>query len=157
MFFTQVFLTKHTQLKYPFLLATILMTLVSTTLTTAHAFEARSGEVVIPASETVADDIYLTGRRVDIAGTVQGDVVVAAADIIISGQVTGDVIAAGRSITLSGTLGDDARITGAVLRVLDGADIGGDVVASGYSLEWPAAISQVTWSLADGKPFLLAT
>lgn len=142
MFFTQMFITQYTQprqhiqLKHPFWLAVAFVTLLSATFSTASAFEARSGaEVVIPASETIAGDIYITGRQVDIAGTVQGDVVVAAADIVISGQVTGDVIAAGRSITLSGTLGDDARITGAVLRVSDDADIGGDVVASGYSLE----------------------
>ena len=128
--------TKHSQRKYPFLLVTLLVTLFSTMLTAVYAFEARSGtDVIIPAGETIAGDIYLTGRRIDIAGVVQGDVIAAAADIIISGQVTGDVMAAGRSVTLSGTIGDDARITGAVLRVLAGANIGGDVVASGYSLE----------------------
>lgn len=137
MFFLQhTPLQQHTQLRHPFSLAVALLTLTSMILSTACAFEARSGaEVVIPANETIVGDVYVTGRRVEIAGTVQGDVVAAAADIIISGQVTGDVIAAGRSVTLSGTLGDDARITGAILRLLDDVDIGGDVVASGYSLE----------------------
>ena len=138
MFFTKYIHTKYIHTKYlqPTLLALTFVMLLSTTLGTAYAFEARSGaEVIIPANETIAGDIYLTGRQINIAGTVQGDVVAAAADIVISGQVTGDIIAVGRSITLSGTLGDDARITGAVLRVLESADIRGDVVASGYSLE----------------------
>jgi cytoskeletal protein CcmA (bactofilin family) len=141
MFFTKYIQSiQHTQQRHPFslafLLAITLVMLLGMMYNTAYAFEARSGAaVVIPANETIAGDIYLTGRRIDIAGTVQGDVIAAAADIIISGQVTGDVMAAGRSVTISGTVGDDARITGAILRVLDGADIGGDVVASGYSLE----------------------
>ena len=46
---------------------------------------------VLPAAETIHDDLYVGGSVVDIQGTVDGDLVVFGQTITVGGAVTGDV------------------------------------------------------------------
>lgn len=51
-------------------------------------------EVVVPASEAIADDFYAAGETVTINGTVGGDAILAGEQLIINGAIEGDLIAA---------------------------------------------------------------
>ena len=71
------------------------------------------GRVVVPRGQSVGEVIVFSGRVV-VEGIVRGDVVVVDGPITVSGQVSGSVVA------LSGSV-----------RLLDTAQIGGDVLAHG--------------------------
>jgi hypothetical protein len=108
----------------------------------------RSGSTVtVGDAETLADDLYAAGRRIDIAGRVDGDVTAAGGEVEISGTVTGDVLAiggqvtvigdvqgdvraAGGSVMLEGPVGEDVAVAGGRLTIARGARIGGDLLFS---------------------------
>ncbi|MEB3827696.1 hypothetical protein [Phormidium sp. CCY1219] len=92
-------------------------------------------EVVVPASEAIADDFYAAGETVTINGTVGGDAILAGEQLIINGAIEGDLIAAGQTVKIAGAVGDDVRIAGQVLMLAPEARIGDDLVAAGLSLE----------------------
>ena len=125
--------------------------------TSAHAFEARSGEeVVIAPGETVAGDLYVSANRVLIQGTVQGDVIAVGRTIVVAGTIMGDLMGAAQTITIRGQVNDDVRAAAYALMLADGAVVGGDVIASGYALETKAA-TQVKGDLGfGGRQALLA-
>jgi cytoskeletal protein CcmA (bactofilin family) len=106
----------------------------------------RSGqEIVVPAGETVEDDLYAsagtvridgrldgdliaTGGQVTVAGTVTGDVLAAAGTTTISGQVGGDVRAATGQARVQGQVGEDLLLAAGQASVDPGARVGGDLV-----------------------------
>jgi cytoskeletal protein CcmA (bactofilin family) len=89
----------------------------------------RSGdEVLIPAGETIADDLYVAGSRVRIEGTVTGDLIAAAGELDLRGPVGGDLLAAGGNVRIDGTVAGTARV-GAGDVSLAGA-VGDDLVAA---------------------------
>jgi len=112
----------------------------------AVAAEFRSGDSVsVEASETVQDDLYLSGGTVEIAGTVTGDAVVTAGEVDVPGQVEGSLIVAAGTTEITGTIGRSVRaatgeltvsgnITGDLVvfsgrvTIEEGATIGGDLV-----------------------------
>lgn len=96
----------------------------------------RSSDVlVIEADEVIEDDLYLTGKEVRIQGTVKGDVVVFAEQVYVTGTVEGDLLAAGQTVVIEGKVGNSIRMAGQVLKLADGADVGGDLIGAGLSLE----------------------
>jgi len=64
-----------------------------------------------------------------------GDLIAFGRVIRLNGTVEGDFIAAGQAIVIEGQVTDAARIAGQVLKIVDGATIGGDVISAGFSLE----------------------
>jgi cytoskeletal protein CcmA (bactofilin family) len=97
---------------------------------TALAAEVRSGDtVVVPASETIADDVYAFGNNVTIDGTINGDVIAAGSTVTINGRVAGDVIFAGSTLTLNAPVGGSVRAAGNALTIA--APVTGDAVAAG--------------------------
>jgi cytoskeletal protein CcmA (bactofilin family) len=102
----------------------------------ALAFGSRTGQdVVIPAGETINDDLYVTAASFTLDGTVKGDLVVFAQTITINGGVEGGLIAAGQTIILNGDVKGSARIAAASVYIGSSANIGNDLVAAGASLE----------------------
>jgi cytoskeletal protein CcmA (bactofilin family) len=119
----------------------------------ASAAEFRSGSTPeIPASETINDDLYITGGKVTIAGRVTGDVIAAAGEIHVTGQIEGDlqllsgtvtidgdvagsVRAAAGDVKIAGKVGRDVLLTSGTLTVQSGGSVGGDVVAAGGDVE----------------------
>jgi cytoskeletal protein CcmA (bactofilin family) len=77
----------------------------------AGAAEVRRGRaVLVPAGETIHNDLIATGPSVRIDGTVEGDLIVFTRDLTVTGHVTGDVIAfAGQSL-IDGTVDGNARV-----------------------------------------------
>jgi hypothetical protein len=102
----------------------------------ARAFDGRGAEqVVIPAGQTVDDDLYLMGQNVTVDGTVRGDLVVLAQNLTINGQVEGNLIAVAQTIVLNGIVRDTARVAAQVFLMDGGGRVGRDVIAAGYSAE----------------------
>ena len=135
---------------------TFLLVMISVLLSgTAMAQDAqldqkfRSGsQVSVLEDETVPDDLYASGGRVDVAGGVGGDLVAAGGAVNVGGTVEGDVLAAGGQIMIAGEVGGDARVAGGDVRlegsvaedvlvtggtviIAEGAEVGGDLVFSG--------------------------
>jgi cytoskeletal protein CcmA (bactofilin family) len=105
-------------------------------------------EVIVGQDETISDDLYASGGRVQIAGAVNGDaiaaggevgvdgtvnqdVLVAGGQVRIAGEVAGDVRAAGGRVTLEGLIAEDVLVTGGQIVIARGAEIGGDLIFSG--------------------------
>lgn len=121
--------------------------------TPVFAFEGREGDkIVITKDEVINDDLYIGAEILVVEGTVNGDVIVGAQSITINGTVTGDLIAAGEIIIINGTIGGDlwaagqvviingvvmesARIAGAGLQLGEDAQIMGDLLTAGGSVE----------------------
>lgn len=79
----------------------------------------------VPASQTINDDLYISGERVLIEGTVNGDVYAAGSTVTIKGTVNGSVFAAGQDVYVSGTVTGGVRLAGQNLRISDAAIAGG--------------------------------
>lgn len=94
----------------------------------ALAFVSRSGHTV-SISQTVQDDLYLAGGIVISTATVDGDVAAAGGQVDLAGQTTGGVLAAGGTVRIAGTIGRALRAASGSLRVE--AKTGGDAILSG--------------------------
>ncbi len=119
-----------------FSVLTLLVLLTLTFVTPAFAFDGRSGDkVVVPASESVNDDLYVGANEFTLDGAVNGDLIAAAQMVTINGTVNGDLMAAAQTVVVNGTVTGDIRIAGSVLFIGEKASVGGDIVSAGYSLE----------------------
>jgi hypothetical protein len=93
----------------------------------------RSGnEVVIPAGEQVAGDLYAAAGTVRIEGSVEGDLVATGGQVEITGEVGGDLIASGGNVRISGRVVGDVRV-GAGQVTIEGS-IGEDLLAGSGQL-----------------------
>jgi cytoskeletal protein CcmA (bactofilin family) len=102
----------------------------------AQAFDGRSGDnIVIASDEVVNDDLYVTAEAFALDGTVNGDVIAIGRIITINGTVDGDVMAAGQTIVVNGTITGAIRMAGSVLLLGEKASVEGDIIGAGYSLE----------------------
>jgi cytoskeletal protein CcmA (bactofilin family) len=77
----------------------------------AAAADVRHGRAVfIPASETIHNDLIVTGPSVRIDGTVEGDLIVFTRDLTVTGHVTGDVLAFAGQALIDGTVDGNVRV-----------------------------------------------
>lgn len=101
----------------------------------AHAADPRTGNtVIIPAGETVNDDVYLFGTEVIIDGVVKGDAVAIGQTIIVNGTVEGSLMSAGTMVTVNGRVGHAVRAAGYGVRLGPESSVGKDVLAGAYSV-----------------------
>jgi len=117
-----------------------LVALLTLTLATpALAFDGREGQiVVIKADEVISDDLYVSAQEFTLEGTVKGDLFVAGETITINGVVEGDLVAVGQSVVINGAVTHAVRVGAAAVRIGDAANIGGDLLVGGASLETQA-------------------
>jgi len=117
-----------------------------------YAFDGRSGEkVVIASDQVVNDDLYVSAKEFILDGQVNGDVVVIGEAITINGSVNGNLIAGGGTVTINGTVNGNllasggalvlqgevngsARMAGSAM-LLEKARVSKDLLAAGASLE----------------------
>jgi cytoskeletal protein CcmA (bactofilin family) len=114
----------------------------------AAVMELDRGTYVLPAGQTIENDLIVTAEIVRIDGTVTGDVLAACRLLEISGAVTGDVLAFAEEIDLTGTVSGNVRtasrsldiegrvernvtVAGEILRVGPGAEIRGSFTGAG--------------------------
>jgi len=95
-----------------------LLGLLSLILLTANAgpalaqpadYQSAAQLITISAGETLSGPVFLSGQKLEIAGTIDGDLYVWGQDIRIRGLVTGDVLAAGQIINLEGLVQGNVR------------------------------------------------
>jgi len=104
-------------------------------ITTVQAAEFRDGEhVVIAADEVIDDDLFITGRTVEMEGTVRGDLIVAGNEVVINGQVEGSLIFGGQVLTLNGDVDGSVYAGGYSLTVGRESEIGRNLYFGGFSL-----------------------
>lgn len=122
---------------YKLLSAAMLLALLSLAVATpAYAYDGRGGDkIIIPAGETINDDLYAAGNEVTLEGTVKGDMVAFAQMVTVNGTVDGDLITAAQTVVVNGTVTGSVRMAGSVLYVGEKARIGGDMLGASYSLE----------------------
>jgi len=93
-------------------------------------------EVRIPASETVATDLYVFAGTLTVDGPVEGDVVAFGGTVSLNGPVTGDVMAAGGTVRIGGPVTGDVRLTGGQVTIA--GSVGEDALVGAGQLEVPA-------------------
>ena len=110
-----------------------------------------TGDIVVPAGETVDDTLVAGGERIVIEGTVTGDVIAGGGRVEIHGEVQGNLVAwsqfievdgevrgsmfaSGQDITVRGSVGGSLYAFGQYVRVLEGGRIAGSVASSSQGL-----------------------
>ncbi|MGH8949083.1 MAG: bactofilin family protein [Acidimicrobiia bacterium] len=101
----------------------------------ARAAETAASEIVIiPEDDTITEDLYAAGSRVQVEGTIEGDLIAfAAEEVVITGQVTGSVLAVAPTVTVSGEVAGSVRFTANRLAV--SGSVGGDLVGAALRAE----------------------
>jgi hypothetical protein len=135
------------------LLLAIVLLGVSCTPSVSLAATMHAGETyVLPAGETVTDNLYVAGGDISLLGVAEKDVLVAGGNIIVGGLVGGDLLIAGGTIdvldgvagdvrigggeiTIAGPIGGDLFVAGGVVTIADGASVAGDVLAAGGTVQ----------------------
>lgn len=85
---------------------------------------------IIQKTQTIDDDLFITGESVRVSGRVKGDVYAAGGRVVIDGNVNGDVLAAGGTINVGGRVGGSVRAAGGIINI-DKAIIGGGLTTLG--------------------------
>lgn len=99
-----------------------------------QAAEVLSNDTVIIDND-INDDVYAFGQSVVVNATIDGDLVVFGATVEVNGTVTGDVIAGAQTVIINGTVEDDVRAGAMIVKVGDGGEVGGDLVAGGWAID----------------------
>ena len=134
---------------YIFITLVIGILIVAVTTQSSSAAQFRTGgRSTIGASETINDDIYISGGDNTIDGTINGDVFVAGGTVRVNGTVNGDLFIAGGTISINGTVSDDARISGGQITIQ--GKIGSDLLVYGgdIAIEKEATVAGTTKAAA---------
>ena len=116
--------------------------------TEAAVIELDRDTYVLPAGQTIENDLIVSGEIVRIEGTVNGDLLVAARLVEVSGTVTGDILGFAEEIDVTGVVGGNVRTAsrsldieglvernvtaaGEILRLGPGAQVRGSFTAAG--------------------------
>lgn len=113
--------------------AAVVLALILGVAAGAHAYVLRGDNNYVASGRTIDDDLYVSGKNIQIDGTVNGDVYAAGSNLNIRGTVNGDVIAAGQDVTIGGTVRGSVRAAGSNLR-LAGVKTGGSVTLLGQNI-----------------------
>lgn len=116
-------------------------------------FAQEAGEVVIKRG-TIADDVYVAGRRVEVVAQVQGDVVAAGQFVSINQTVAGDILAAGETVTIRAQVQDDVRAAGRSVTLA--GQVAGHVVAAGEIVDIAPAVTIGDWAWLAGREVNMA-
>jgi hypothetical protein len=114
---------------------TLLVFLVFGLASSAWAADFRGGdEVVIAAGEVIDDDVFLTGRWVEMNGTVKGDLFATGRDVFINGTVEGSLVVTGQTLVVNGQVNGSVYAGGYSLVVGPEASIGRNVYFGGFGM-----------------------
>lgn len=115
----------------------------------AYAATVHVGDTVsLSAGETVADDAYISGNTVSVAGSIEEDLGAIGSSVLINGAVGVDALLFGGTVDVLAPVGDDLRTVGGTVRI--GESVGGDVVAGG------ASVHILSGSTVSGDAIILA-
>ena len=138
-----------------------------------HAAEMET-DGIIPAGETIDDDVFLAADTIRVDGTVNGILLATGGSITVNGTINGDAFLFGENITLNegavitgnlfvgaSAISNDATTLGSVftggnsLVLGDTASIGRNLYFGGYSLQTSESSSVGTDLLAGGYQLIL--
>jgi cytoskeletal protein CcmA (bactofilin family) len=87
-----------------------------------------TGQLILPESERITEDLYAFAERVVIDGVIEGDLLVVAGELVINGTVHGDVLGlVGGPVRIDGTVDGSLRVAAVSVEV--GGSVGDDVAA----------------------------
>lgn len=101
----------------------------------AAEFITGDPDVLIAEDELIEDDLFVTGRRIEIAGTVQGDLFAAGQDVIVTGTVEGTVFLSGQYLTVDGEIDGTLLASGYSLTMESNADVSRSTYFAGFGLQ----------------------
>jgi len=100
-----------------------------------------ANRIIVPAGDTITEDLYAFGGSVIVEGTVDGDVFALTGDLTITGTVTGDVIGfAGTRVRVTGAVHGSVRVVSPDITVTGW--IGADLAALTASASLDAVIGR---------------
>jgi cytoskeletal protein CcmA (bactofilin family) len=100
---------------------------------TGQALELRiDRDTRVPAGETIAGSLLITGDEVEVEGTVAGDLVVAAERLTLRGTVEGNLYVFAREADLDGTVAGSVHLVAGRARLA--GSVGGSLVAAAENL-----------------------
>lgn len=102
------------------------------------------GDVIVPPSQTSADDQYLAGNNVRIEGVVSGDVVAAARTVVVTGRVDGDLWTIGETVEVRGTVTGSVRTAASTVTIT--GMVGGDVITAGQTVDVAGTVARDVWA-----------
>ena len=105
---------------------------------TVSAAEFPKGEI-IPAGETIEDDVFISGENVVIDGNVNGMLFASGAKVTLNGTVTGDVLLVGETIVVSDTALIDGNLFIAGADLTMNGQVTGSVFGGSSALELGAS------------------
>jgi cytoskeletal protein CcmA (bactofilin family) len=128
------------RIKWPLLLLAAALVVTFTALpfvqrASAAEFITGDPDVFIAEDEVIEDDLFVTGRRVEIAGTVEGDLFAAGQDIIVSGVVEGTVFLTGQYLTVDGKIDGTLLASGYSLAMDSNANISRSTYFAGFGMQ----------------------
>lgn len=96
----------------------------------SHAVTISEDRAVVSKTQTINDDVFISGGEVEILGTVHGDVYAVGGEVTIDGTVKGDVLAAGGEVTIKGVVENSVRAAGGQITI-SSAKIGRNISVAG--------------------------
>jgi cytoskeletal protein CcmA (bactofilin family) len=117
------------------ILLTALIVLPIVRNASAGEFITGDPDVYIAEDEVIEDDLFVTGRRVEIAGTVEGDLFATGQDVIVSGVVEGTAFLTGQYLTVDGEIDGTLLASGYSLSVDSNAYVSRSTYFAGFGLQ----------------------
>jgi len=100
-----------------------------------------ANRIIVPAGDTIHEDLYAFGGSVTIEGVVDGDVFAVTGRLSISGSVTGDVIGfAGSRVQIDGSVGGSVRVVSPIVTI--NGSVGDDVAGLAADASLDAVIGR---------------
>lgn len=101
----------------------------------AAEFITGEPDVIIGEDEVIEDDLFASGRRIEISGVVQGDLFATGQEVIIDGVVEGTVFITGQYLTVGGEIDGSLLASGYSLTLEPDAYVSRSVYFAGFGLE----------------------
>ena len=103
----------------------------------AQAAEVIPGDPDAHIAEDVIieDDLFISGRRVQIDGTVLGDVFAVGENVEINGRIDGNLFVTGQTISINGEISDNVVAATYSLQMGSAANVSGNVYFAGFNFQ----------------------
>lgn len=113
-----------------FITSFVILSIVLLLPTLSYAETISEDRAVVEKTQTINDDLFISGGEVEVLGTINGDVYAAGGEVLINGLVKGDVLVAGGEVTIKGTVENSVRAAGAQVTI-SSAKIGRNISVAG--------------------------
>lgn len=119
-------------------IATVAILAVALSVATpARAAEIITGDpnAVVPAGQVIDDDLFITGQKVEIAGTVNGDVFAAGQQVVVTGTIEGNLFVAGQLVATEGSVDGSIYSLGYAITAGPASVVTDNFYGAGFSVE----------------------